>query len=99
MSLELSETGLWTLMKLKSQNHWLLSDMGTTEVTEAQRGEHEYAKVSSGDLGLDLTWPDSHGPGRAPAEVSQPEGQFSQAHFHPGDIAFTSNPQEPPFLR
>lgn len=60
-------------MKLKSQNHWLLSDMGTTEVTEAQRGEHEYAKVSSGDLGLDLTWPDSHGPGRAPAEVSQPE--------------------------
>lgn len=57
------ETGLWTRMKLKSQNHWLLSDMGTTEVTKAQRREHEYSKVHSGDLGLDLTWPDSHGPG------------------------------------
>lgn len=60
-------------MKLKSQNQWLLSDMGTTEVTGVQRGEHEFAKVSSGDWGLDLTWPDSHGPGWAPAEVPQPE--------------------------
>lgn len=91
-----------------------LMDSNEAEVTEplalVRHGDHRSDGSPEGSMSMRrsavVTWDwTSHGltlmalAGLLQRCPSLNEGQFSQAHFHPGDISFTSNPQEPPFLR